>query len=124
MVIGAYAADAETMGGATGSCHVDPDWRPLMAHGTPDEKRHPAFTPEEHTPIEAAGAEDVVPILDTDPVEMPSVIGELPVNQGVRMTVADVLPKHRPNASSTHWNGSFGRDHIGSHMTVIRLVGT
>ncbi len=38
MVIGAHAADAEIMGGATVLKHVDAGWRAVMVHMTPGEK--------------------------------------------------------------------------------------
>ena len=51
MVIGAHAADAEIMGGATVLKHVDAGWRAVMVHMTPGEKGHPKLSPVEYKTI-------------------------------------------------------------------------
>ena len=57
MVIGAHAADAEIMGGATVLKHVDAGWRAVMVHLTPGEKGHPVLSPEEYKEIKDVEAE-------------------------------------------------------------------
>ena len=58
MVIGAHAADAEIMGGATVLKHVDAGWRAVMVHMTPGEKGHPKLSPKEYKAIKDVEAEN------------------------------------------------------------------
>jgi LmbE family N-acetylglucosaminyl deacetylase len=119
MVIGAHAADAEIMGGATVLKHVDAGWKAVMVHMTPGEKGHPKLSPEEYKAIKDVEAENAARLLGAESVMMPWPDGELPVNEEVQMAVADVIRQYRPNVILTHWNGSFHRDHNNTYTNVI-----
>jgi LmbE family N-acetylglucosaminyl deacetylase len=119
MVIGAHAADAEIMGGATVLKHVDAGWRAVMVHMTPGEKGHPALSPEEYKKIKDVEAENAARLLGATSVMMPWPDGELPVNEEVQMAIADVIREHRPTVILTHWNGSFHRDHNNTYTNVL-----
>src|SRR5262249_54289512 len=54
MVVGAHAADAEIMGGATVLKHVDAGWRAVLVHMTPGEKGHRTLSAEEYARIKEA----------------------------------------------------------------------
>src|SRR5215204_1596703 len=119
MVIGAHAADAEIMGGATVLKHVDAGWRAVMVHMTPGEKGHPVLSPEEYKAIKDVEAEYAAKLLGATSIMMPWPDGELPVNEEVQMAVADVIREHRPTIILTHWNGSFHRDHNNTYTNVL-----
>ena len=119
MVIGAHAADAEIMGGATVLKHVDAGWRAVMVHMTPGEKGHPVLSPEDYKKIKDVEAENAAKLLGATSVMMPWPDGELPVNEEVQMAVADVIREHRPTVILTHWNGSFHRDHNNTYTNVL-----
>jgi LmbE family N-acetylglucosaminyl deacetylase len=119
MVIGAHAADAEIMGGASVLKHVDAGWRAVMVHMTPGEKGHPKLSPAEYKTIKDVEAENAAKVLGAKSIMMPWPDGELPVNEDVQMAVADVIREHKPTIILTHWKGSFHRDHNNTHTNVL-----
>jgi N-acetylglucosamine malate deacetylase 1 len=119
MVIGAHAADAEIMGGATVLKHVDAGWKAVMVHMTPGEKGHPQLSPEEYKVIKDEEARNAAKLLGAECVMMPWPDGELPVNEEVQMAVADVIRQYRPTIILTHWKGSFHRDHNNTYHNVL-----
>lgn len=119
MVIGAHAADAEIMGGATVLKHVDAGWRAVMVHLTPGEKGHPVLSPEEYKEIKDVEAETAAERLGAISVMMPWPDGELPVNEEVQMAIGDVIRQYKPNVILTHWHGSFHRDHNNTYTNVL-----
>jgi LmbE family N-acetylglucosaminyl deacetylase len=119
MVVGAHAADAEIMGGASVLKHVDADWRAVMVHMTPGEKGHPKLWPAEYKAIKDVEAENAAKVLGATSIMMPLPDGELPVNEDVQMAIADVIREHKPTIILTHWKGSFHRDHNNTHFNVL-----
>ena len=119
MVIGAHAADAEIMGGASVLKHVDAGWRAVMVHMTPGEKGHPKLSPAEYKAIKDVEAENAAKVLGAKSIMMPWPDGELPVNEEVQMAVADVIREHKPTIILTHWKGSFHRDHNNTNTNVL-----
>ena len=119
MVIGAHAADAEIMGGASVLKHVDAGWRAVMVHMTPGEKGHPKLSPAEYKAIKDVEAENAAKVLGAKSIMMPWPDGELPVNEEVQMAIADVIREHKPTIILTHWKGSFHRDHNNTHHNVL-----
>jgi N-acetylglucosamine malate deacetylase 1 len=119
MVVGAHAADAEIMGGATVLKHVDAGWRAVLVHMTMGEKGHPELSSEEYLTIKKEEAATAAERLGADMVMMPWADGELPVNEEVQMAVADVIRQYRPTIILTHWNGSFHRDHNNTYHNVL-----
>jgi LmbE family N-acetylglucosaminyl deacetylase len=122
MVIGAHAADAEIMGGASVLRHVDAGWRAVMVHMTPGEKGHSKLSPAEYKAIKDVEAENAAKLLGAESVMMPWPDGELPVDEEVQMAVADVIRKYKPNIILTHWNGSFHRDHNNTYHNVLKSL--
>src|SRR5437870_11815337 len=76
MVVGAHAADAEIMGGATVLKHIDAGWRAVIVHMTPGEKGHRSFAPEEYARIKVEEANNAARILGADCVMLPYKDGE------------------------------------------------
>lgn len=119
MVIGAHAADAEIMGGATVLKHVDHGWKAVMVHMTGGEKGHLQLSAEEYLTIKKEEAEQAARLLGAESVMMPWADGELLVNEDVQMAVGDVIRQYRPNIILTHWKGSFHRDHNNTYDNVL-----
>lgn len=119
MVVGAHAADAEIMGGASVLKHVDAGWNAVMVHMTPGEKGHPELSSEEYKAIKDKEAAKAAELLGAESVMMPWPDGELPVNEEVQLALADVIRKYKPTIILTHWKGSFHRDHNNTHDNVL-----
>lgn len=119
MVIGAHAADAEVMGGATVLKHVDAGWRAVNLHLTGGEKGHKSLSPEEYLEIKKQEAEEAAKRLGAESVFLQYKDGELPINEEVQMAIADVIREYRPTTILTHWKGSIHRDHTNTYENVL-----
>lgn len=119
MVIGAHAADAEIMGGATVLKHVDAGWRAVNLHLTGGEKGHKTMSPEEYLEIKKQEATEAAKRLGADSVFLPYKDGELPVSDEVQMAIADVIREYRPTIILTHWKGSIHVDHTNTYENVL-----
>jgi LmbE family N-acetylglucosaminyl deacetylase len=122
MVVGAHAADAEIMGGATVLKHVDAGWRAVIVHMTPGEKGHRNLSPEEYARIKVEEADNAARILGADCVMLPYKDGELPVNLDVQWAIADTIRQFRPTVLLTHWQGSLHRDHRNTSLNVMESL--
>jgi LmbE family N-acetylglucosaminyl deacetylase len=122
MVVGAHAADAEIMGGATVLKHVDAGWRAVLVHMTPGEKGHRTLTPEEYAKVKAREAEAAARALGAESVMLPFRDGELPVSEEAQWAVADVIRERRPDVLLTHWRGSIHRDHRNTSLNVMESL--
>src|SRR2546430_17333585 len=106
MVVGAHAADAEIMGGATVLKHVDAGWRAVLVHMTPGEKGHRTLTPEEYAKVKAREAEAAARALGAESGMLSFRDGELPVSEEAQWALADVIRERGPDVLLTHWRGS------------------
>ena len=122
MVVGAHAADAEIMAGATVLKHVDAGWRAVIVHMTPGEKGHRNLSPEEYARIKVEEANNAARILGADCVMLPYKDGELPVNLDVQWAIADIIRQFRPTVLLTHWQGSLHRDHRNTSLNVMESL--
>jgi N-acetylglucosamine malate deacetylase 1 len=122
MVVGAHAADAEIMGGATLLKHVDAGWHAVMVHMTPGEKGHRSLSPDEYARIKYDEAQAAAHILGAECVMLPYKDGELPVNLDVQWAIADTIRQYRPDVLLTHWQGSFHRDHRNTSVNVMESL--
>ena len=122
MVVGAHAADAEIMGGATVLKHVDAGWRAVIVHMTPGEKGHRDLLPEAYARIKVEEANNAARILGAECVMLPYKDGELPVNLDVQWAIADTIRQYRPSVLLTHWQGSLHRDHRNTSLNVMESL--
>jgi N-acetylglucosamine malate deacetylase 1 len=122
MVVGAHAADAEIMGGATVLKHVAAGWRAVLVHMTPGEKGHRSLPPDAYARIKAEEARNAARILGADCVMLPYRDGELPVNLEVQWAIADAIREYRPSVLLTHWQGSLHRDHRNTSLNVMESL--
>ncbi|TME88730.1 MAG: PIG-L family deacetylase [Chloroflexi bacterium] len=122
MVVGAHAADAEIMGGATVLKHVAAAWRAVLVHMTPGEKGHGSLSPDEYARIKVEEAHHAARILGADCVMLPYRDGELPVDVEVQWAIADTIREYRPTLLLTHWQGSLHRDHRNTSLNVMESL--
>ncbi|OLD33718.1 MAG: hypothetical protein AUI44_00260 [Chloroflexi bacterium 13_1_40CM_2_67_6] len=122
MVVGAHAADAEIMGGATVLKHVNAGWRAVLVHMTPGEKGHRTLSPDEYANVKAREAEAAARALGAECVMLPFRDGELPVSEEAQWAVADVIRERRPDVLVTHWRGSVHRDHRSTSLNVMESL--
>lgn len=119
MVIGAHAADAEVMGGASVLKHVDAGWRAVNVHLTGGEKGHKSLSPEEYLELQKQEAAEAAKRLGAESVFLPYKDGELPVDEEVQVAIGDVIREYRPTIILTHWKGSIHRDHTNTYENVL-----
>lgn len=118
MVVGAHAADAEVMAGATILKHVDAGWKAVIVHATLGEKGHKTLPPDEYAVQKTAEAHEAARRLQADCVILPHLDGELPINEAVQWEIADAIRQYKPTVLITHWKGSLHRDHINTYENV------
>jgi hypothetical protein len=70
MVIGAHAADANSVRGATGFRNVGAGWKAGIADMTPGEMGHPELSPRDVTVFLEVAAKDVATVPGEDSVMM------------------------------------------------------
>lgn len=119
MVVGAHAADAEVMAGATILKHVDAGWRATILHATLGEKGHKSLAPEEYAEQKRDEARKAASLLGASVEFLPYADGELPISEEVQWQIADAIRKHRPTVLITHWKGSLHRDHTNTYENVM-----
>ena len=119
MVVGAHAADAEIMAGATILRHVDAGWRAVIVHATLGEKGHRTLSPEDYAVQKRQEAEEAARRLGADCVILPWLDGELPVSEEVQWQIADAIRQYRPTVLITHWKGSLHTDHTNTYENVL-----
>ena len=119
MVIGAHAADAELMGGATVLAHHRLGWRSVLVHLTLGEKGSRTLGAAEYATQKRAEAERAAGILGSDFEFLPWLDGELPVHEDAQWQIADLIRKYRPDVILTHWKGSIHTDHTNTYENVM-----
>ncbi len=122
MVVGAHAADAEIMAGATVLKHVEAGWRAVLVHLTLGEKGHPRMSPEEYAEVKREEAHAAARALGAECVILPYRDGELPVSGDVQWAIADLIRQYRPTVLVTHWKGSIHRDHRNTNLNVMESL--
>ena len=122
VVVGAHAADAEIMGGATVLKHVAAGWRAVLVHMTPGEKGHRSLSPDEYARVKEQEAREAARRLGAECVLLPYRDGELPVELDVQWAIADVIRQYRPSVLLTHWQGSLHRDHRNTSLNVMESL--
>lgn len=122
MVVGAHAADAEIMAGATILKHVAAGWRAAIVHVTLGEKGHRTLSPDEYAAVKRDEAGRAAELLGAECVILPYRDGELPVSEEAQWRIADAIRRYRPTVVVTHWKGSLHRDHINTHVNVLESL--
>lgn len=119
MVVGAHAADAEIMAGATILKHVDMGWDAVIVHATLGEKGHKSLSPEAYAELKREEAEESARRLGAACVILPYLDGELPISEDVQWHIADAIRKYKPTVLITHWKGSLHTDHTNTYENVL-----
>jgi LmbE family N-acetylglucosaminyl deacetylase len=118
MVIGAHAGDAENMAGAAVIKHTRAGHAATIVHMTLGEAGHHSLTPEVYAEQRKREVQESAHLMGAKVVWLDYADGFLPVNQGVKLQVADLIRQERPGVLLTHWKGSFHKDHVATYDIV------
>jgi len=118
LAIGAHAGDAEISMGMALAHHVNQGGRVAICHLTPGEKGHPTLAPEEYARQKRLEAEKAGAVLGAKVYQLGYSDAELPVNDEVKLAIADVIRECRPDVILTHWGRSIHKDHVACHQNV------
>lgn len=85
-----------------------------MLHLTPGEKGHKTLSAEEYAVQKRAEAAECAAVLGAKWWALDYGDGELPVDDGVKFAICDVIREARPQVLLTHWRGSMHKDHTAA----------
>lgn len=93
-----------------------------MLHLTPGEKGHKTLSPEEYAAQKRREAFECADILGARMWALNYGDGELPISDGVKWQIADVIREAKPKAIVTHWKGSMHKDHTAAHENLSDAI--
>lgn len=123
MVLGAHAADAEIMAGATAAKYIKAGHKATFTHLTLGEAGHRTLSSEEYAAQKRDEAQKAARAIGADMIILPYKDAELEYTKDTVDTVVDVIRHARPDIVITHWKGSLHRDHEYTSEIVTRAVG-
>ena len=118
LAIGGHAGDMDLTAGAALAKYIAQGHTATLLHLTPGEKGHPRKTPEEYAEQKIAEAEEFARIIGAKVRFLDYKDAELPVNDAVKLEVADIIREEKPDIIITHWHGSIHRDHRNTAAIV------
>jgi LmbE family N-acetylglucosaminyl deacetylase len=118
MVIGAHAGDAENMAGATLIHHTRVGHAATIVHMTLGEAGHRSLAPEVYAGQRKREVLESARSMGAKAVWLDYADGFLPVNQEIKLQVADLVRQECPSVLLTHWKGSFHKDHVATYEIV------
>lgn len=118
MVIGAHAGDAENMAAAAVLKHTRAGFPATIVHLTLGEAGHPRLSPEEYAEQRKREVAESARLMGAEAIWLPYPDGQLPVNDEVKFTVADLIRQKKPSVILTHWKGSMHKDHRAAYQIV------
>lgn len=89
-----------------------------ILHLTPGEKGHPTLSPDEYAAQKRVEAKACAEVLGAKMWTLDYKDGELPVDDGVKWGIADVIREAKPRLIVTHWRGSMHKDHTATHENL------
>ncbi len=122
LAFGAHAADIEFSCGAVIAKHTKRGDRAVLVHLTLGEAGHPKMPLTEYAEQKKAECQAAAAVLGAEVRWMPWVDAALPATPEAEFAVGDLIRELRPRIVTTHWRGSFHRDHVLSHHLVMRGV--
>jgi len=122
VVFGAHIGDAEITAGHIICKYVRAGHKATIVHMTAGEKGHPTMPPEEYKKQKIEETHTSAKLWGCDVKILPYPDGELPLNEEVKLTVADIIREIKPDIVLTHWKGSFHKDHINTHYAVVEGI--
>ena len=110
--IGAHAGDAEIASGIALAHEVNAGKKVAMCHLTLGEKGNPRMDPTEYAAQRREEVKTAADVLGAEAYILPYFDGTLPVNDEVKLAIADVIRDCRPDAIITHQKMSIHKDHM------------
>ena len=119
LAIGGHIGDAcLTAGGVMASNAVEGGKNYTLAL-TAGERGNPAhMTKEEYRVQKIKEAENFMALMNGEAFVLEYEDGELPNNEKVRMQVAEIIVKLKPDIIITHWRSQMHKDHNNTHYIV------
>jgi len=122
VAFGAHAADVEFSSGAVLAKHAMRGDRVMIVHITLGEAGHSKMSLADYAEQKKVECQQAAAVLGTEVRWLAHVDAALPANPEVELEICDILRELRPRIVTTHWRGSFHRDHMLSHHLVMRGV--
>jgi len=117
LAIGAHMGDEVAWGMAL-AAHQRQGITIGLLHLTPGEKGHKTLSPEEYAAQKRREAAACAEALGAETWALDYGDGELPVNDEVKLAVADVIREAKPERIITHWPGSMHKDHTAAAQNL------
>lgn len=118
MAIGAHCVDAEVASGLLLAKYAMAGHKATIVHLSPGEKGHPTLSPEEYAEQKRREARACARKLGADVRFLPYKDAEIPVDDGIKFAVADLIRELKPDIIVTHWKGSVHKDHTACWQIV------
>lgn len=122
MVVGAHAGDAENMAAAVVLKHTRAGLPATLLHLTLGEAGHPRMSPEDYAEQRKREVAESARLMGATAHYFNYPDGQLPVNEEIKMQVADLIRQARPAVVLTHWKGSLHKDHVAAYQIVEDAV--
>ncbi len=120
MAIGGHIGDMELTCGCVLATQALRGDKIITVALTAGERGNPkTMTVEEYRVQKVQEAKEFAQMLGGESIVFPYCDGELPDNQEVRLEVARLIRKYRPNVIFTHWKNSMHKDHATCSKIVI-----
>jgi len=116
--IGAHAGDAEIASGIALAHEVNAGKKVAMLHLTLGEKGNPKMSPADFADLKRREAKAAADVLGAQLYILPYSDGTLPVNDEVKLQIADVIRDCKPSTIITHHSHSMHKDHVNCHLNV------
>lgn len=117
MAIGGHIGDAELTSGCVLATKALEGHKIITVALTGGERGNPAgISVEDYRKQKIKEANQFAEMLNGEAIVLDYADGELPDNKEVRLEVANLIRKYRPNAIFTHWPNSM---HIDHHRTSL-----
>ncbi len=119
MAIGGHVGDMELTAGGTLATMALQGHKIITVALTAGERGNPPhLTDKEYRVQKIQEAEKFAEMLGGEAIVLEHLDGELPDNKEVRLEVADLIRKYKPNVLITHWKNSMHKDHALTHRIV------
>lgn len=122
LAVGAHAGDAEIASGLALAHEANLGRRVGLLHLTLGEKGHPRMAAADYAALKEQEARAAADAIGGEVFFLPYSDGTLPVNDEVKMAIAEVIRSCRPDVIITHHSASIHKDHVSCHLNVLDAV--
>jgi LmbE family N-acetylglucosaminyl deacetylase len=123
MAIAAHPGDALFTMGATVAQHIHDGGSGIFVSLSQGEKGAPKNIPvKEYGEIQRSATEKAAKMLDAETHLFTYPDAEIPNDDRIPTEVCDLIRKHKPSIVLTHWSGTWHKDHLHCHLTVLDAI--